>query len=375
MIKKLGLKYEMIDVWPNHCVLFRGLELADAEHCPKCNASRRRRCGRSWVRRRVLRYFPLVPRLIRMFRSPVLAAAFLYAALHKSIDGKMRSVADSGIWSFIDETYPDFASDPRNLRLALSTDGINPISKKRSTYSIWPVILLNFNVAPWLTLKKKFVMLSVIIPGKKSVVGDHFDMYIEPLLEELRMLWAASVQIRDASRAFADSLHLLRVMLMFTIHDYLAYGIVAGLVTKGYKGCVCCGPNTLSRRSKYLKKNVYDHQHRRYLPKLHDLRENEVLFRGQTERRLPPPRMTGQETRRCGEEREEWLRNGGVSGSAGDPVRQHGVKRVSALFTLPYWSVRQRFLSVIPVFLSQNPRRMRTVVKMVMFLFFTVQIA
>ena len=53
---------------------------------------------------------------------------------------------------------------------------------------MWLVIVLNFNVVPWLTLKKFFVMLLVIIPGKRSVTGEHFDMYIEPLLEEMRLL-------------------------------------------------------------------------------------------------------------------------------------------------------------------------------------------
>ena len=123
---------------------------------------------------------------------------------------------------------------------------------------------------------------------------------------------------------------------MFTIHDYPAYGIVAGLVTKGYKGCVCCGPNNVCRRSKSLSKNIWDHQHRMYLPASHYLRENENQFRGQREHRVAPARMSGDETKRCGIEREDWIRGGGVPGSEGDLVRRHGVKRLSALFTLPY---------------------------------------
>ena len=339
MLKKLGLKYEMIHVCPNQCIIFRGPLYKDLEACPKCGASRRRRCGKSLVPRRVLRFFPLIPRLIRMFRNPMLAAALTFAALHKSLDGKMRSVADSEIWRFFDTQYPSFAADPRNIRLALATDGINPFSDKRSTYSIWPVLFFNYNVAPWLTMKNFFVLLSVIMPGKKSVKGEQWDMYMEPVLEELRLLWSTGVLIRDASRRYEDSFYYLRACLMFTINDYPAYGIVSGLVTKGYKGCVCCGPNNVCRRSKYLGKNVWDHQHRMFLPENHYLRENENLFRGEKEHRVAPPRMTGAETRRCGEEREEWIRGGGVPGAEGDPVRRHGVKRVSALFSLPYWEV------------------------------------
>jgi len=35
---------------------------------------------------------------------------------------------------------------------------------------------------PWLTTKKHFVMLSLIIPGEKSVTGENMDTFLEPLL-------------------------------------------------------------------------------------------------------------------------------------------------------------------------------------------------
>ncbi|KAG0594066.1 hypothetical protein M758_UG045000 [Ceratodon purpureus] len=76
-----------------------------------------------------------------------------------------------------------------------------------------------------------------------------------------------------------------------------------------------------------------------YLSESHYLRENEDQFRGQREHRVAPMRMTGVETKRCGMEREQYLREGGVRGGEGDPVRRHGVKRLSKLFTLPYWEV------------------------------------
>jgi hypothetical protein len=39
---------------------------------------------------------------------------------------------------------------------------------------------------------------------------------------------------------------------MWTIHDFLAYGFVAGCVTKGYKGC---GLDTIARYFKCIKKH------------------------------------------------------------------------------------------------------------------------
>jgi ssDNA-binding Zn-finger/Zn-ribbon topoisomerase 1 len=44
---------------------------------------------------------------------------------------------------------------------------------------------------------------------------------------------------------------------MWTIHDFPTYGHVARCVTKGYKGCPICGPNTVARYSKRMKKMVY----------------------------------------------------------------------------------------------------------------------
>ncbi|TYJ99710.1 putative serine/threonine-protein kinase nek2 [Cucumis melo var. makuwa] len=41
-------------------------------------------------------------------------------------DGKLRHPADSPAWKLVDFKWPDFGSEPRNLRLVLSADGVNP---------------------------------------------------------------------------------------------------------------------------------------------------------------------------------------------------------------------------------------------------------
>ncbi|KAL6189176.1 hypothetical protein ACLB2K_040566 [Fragaria x ananassa] len=38
-------------------------------------------------------------------------------------NGVMRHPADSIAWKEFDKMYPDFAMDPRNVRLGLATDG------------------------------------------------------------------------------------------------------------------------------------------------------------------------------------------------------------------------------------------------------------
>ncbi len=74
-------------------------------------------------------------------------------------------------------------------------DGLNPFGEKRSTWSLWLVLLVNYNILPWLTTKRHFMMLSLIIPRPTIVTGEQFDIFIEPLVEELKMLWDVGVKV------------------------------------------------------------------------------------------------------------------------------------------------------------------------------------
>lgn len=38
--------------------------------------------------------------------------------------------------------YPEFATDPRNVRLGLASDGFKPFGAMSINYSIWPIILI-----------------------------------------------------------------------------------------------------------------------------------------------------------------------------------------------------------------------------------------
>jgi hypothetical protein len=130
--------------------------------------------------------------------------------------------------------------------LGLATDGINPFVEKHSIWSTWPVTLLNYNLPPWLTTKKHFLMLSLIIPGEESVTGDNMDTYLQPLLEEFQLLWHEGVWVRDAANYNGTSHFKLKAILMWCIHDFPAFGITVGCVTKGYHACPICGPQTSS---------------------------------------------------------------------------------------------------------------------------------
>jgi hypothetical protein len=105
--------------------------------------------------------------------------------------------------------------DPCNIYFALAADKVNPFKQTRSTWSTWPVTLLNYNLPPWLSKKKFFILLALLIPGKDLVTSDNFDVYMEPLVEELLQLWegvpAYDAQKEVGSRSF--TLRAIRVVI------------------------------------------------------------------------------------------------------------------------------------------------------------------
>ena len=251
ILRKLGLAYNMIHACPKGCCLFKG-DLEDVEKCPVCGHDRYRMCGRSRVPTLILRHFPLIPQLQRMFSSKELSKLNVWHHFHKSRDGKMRHTADSPQWNFVHtELEPEagnnmFGRDPRDIHLGLALDGMNPYSEKRSTHSLTPVIVFNYNLPPWMVTKKYFVMLCLLIPTKLSLTGLNFDVFIQPLVDELQQLWSRTgVRTRDARAYMGMPVFNLRAALMWTLHDFPAYGLISGLTTKGFKACPVCGPHTI----------------------------------------------------------------------------------------------------------------------------------
>ncbi|KAL8093041.1 hypothetical protein AgCh_035067 [Apium graveolens] len=87
----------------------------------------------------------------------------------------------------MDAKYPEFSSEPRNVRLSIATDGFNLFRKMSATYSTWPIIVMNYNLPPWLNMKPENLILSIIIHGPNDP-GNNIDVYMQPLIEELKEL-------------------------------------------------------------------------------------------------------------------------------------------------------------------------------------------
>ncbi|XP_073120199.1 uncharacterized protein [Henckelia pumila] len=207
----LGMNYVKIHACPNDCILYRK-EFEDLSNCPICGMSR-------W----------------------------------KLGNNSVVNEADSPAWKVVDHKWPDFASESRNLRLAISVDGINPHSLMSSAYSCWPVVMITYNLPPWLCMKRKFMMLTLLISGPKQPEND-IDVYLAPLVDDLKCLWEIGV---DAYEAYWKEYFSLRAVLLWTINDFPAYGNMSGCVVKGYQACPICGEETYSTRLKHSRKMSY----------------------------------------------------------------------------------------------------------------------
>ena len=160
---------------------------------------------------------------------------------------------DTPAWESINVRWPEFRLEPRNLRLGLAADGINPFKNLSSVYSCWPVMLVVYNLPPWLCLKDDNTLLTLLIPGPRQP-GNDIDIYLEPLVEDLKELWNKGVVVYDA---YEERYFNLKAMLLWTINDFPAYENLAGCTTKGKTTCPICGEDTCTKWLKNCMKFLY----------------------------------------------------------------------------------------------------------------------
>lgn len=77
----------------------------------------------------------------------------------------------------MDTKYSKFSSENRNVRLGLASDGFNPFRMTSLSHSTWPIVLVNYNLPHWLSMKPKNLILSTLIPGPNDP-GNNIDVYM-----------------------------------------------------------------------------------------------------------------------------------------------------------------------------------------------------
>ncbi|KAA0046644.1 CACTA transposable element [Cucumis melo var. makuwa] len=119
-LRDLGLGYETIHACKYDCVLY-WKEFVDLQHCPTCGEARYKEGSAD----------------MRWHRDK-----------HVETDDVLRHPADAEGWKHFDYEFPDFGYDPRNVRLGLASDGFNPFGQMSTSYSMWLVVLLPYNLPP-----------------------------------------------------------------------------------------------------------------------------------------------------------------------------------------------------------------------------------
>ncbi|XP_060190507.1 uncharacterized protein LOC132619696 [Lycium barbarum] len=241
-------------------------------------------------------------------------------------DGVLRHPSDLIEWKSFSERHPTFSAELRNARLGLASDGFQPYGNMSSNHSIWPVVLVTYNLPPWDCMKNPYFMMTLPIRGPKCP-GNEIDVYLQPMIEELKELWDGV----EAYDTHSKSNFLMHVALMWTINVFPAYGNLSGWSTKGKLACPCCHKDT---QSVSLHNKLCYMGHRLFLPMNHPWRRN----RGKVQKRKH-----------------------NVSNNA------YNWRKKSIFFRLPYWkSLKLRhYLDVMHIERNVSDNILSTVMNMV----------
>jgi hypothetical protein len=264
----------------------------------------------------------------------------------------LRHPADGEAWRAFDTLHPNFASDPRNVRLGLASDGFNHFRNMSTSHSTWPIMLVPYNLPPWMCMKQPYFILSMIIPGP-TAPGMNIDVYLQPLISELQELWNVGVRTFDISmkRSF-----VMQTTLIWTINDFPAYADLSGWSTRGPLTYPCCMHSTGSTWLTYRRKYCYM-GHRQWLHADHKWWQMARTFNGKQELGDAPVMPDGDEILRQLQGFDVVHEDTGRDKRQKIVQQGHGAnvnvvwKNKNIFFTLPYWkdNLLRRNLNVIHI--------------------------
>ena len=144
----------------NDCAIYQG-EYEDRTICLVYGQGRYKSHGKK-VPQKVVWHFPITPRLQRYFVDPKEAKLMQWHAERETPEedpekGRILThPSDASQWQELD-AVTNFGGDARNVRLVMSTDGLNPFGNQSSTHSTWPVFVWPYNLPPWLCTKQRYI--------------------------------------------------------------------------------------------------------------------------------------------------------------------------------------------------------------------------
>ncbi|XP_074315383.1 uncharacterized protein LOC141651578 [Silene latifolia] len=204
-------------------------------------------------------------------------------------DGYLRHPADGLAWKDFDSLFPLFANEPRNVRK----------------------------------------ILCYHCSFRSEGPGNNIDIYLQPLIEELKDLWNVGLETYDKFRNETFKLH---AALTWTISDFPRNSMLSGWKTKGKFACPSCNHETESLYLKHSKKMCYMGG-RIFLDVNDPLRRDKKSFNGKVELRTRPRPLIGFHVL---DELSEFVNSFGKKEKQKNKSDSPWKKK-SIFFELPYW--------------------------------------
>ena len=86
-----------------------------------------------------------------------------FHAKNRSQDDVIQMPKDGFAFRCIEEKCPIFKEKPRNVKISLASDCVNPFGEICSTYSVWLVFVINNNLPTWMPMKNEHTKLTMIV--------------------------------------------------------------------------------------------------------------------------------------------------------------------------------------------------------------------
>jgi len=157
-----GMEYLKIHGYPNDCILYR-VKFEEMHKCPRCRVSRCKmkddnECSSDASTKKdpptkVLWYFPIILRFKCLFTNGDDAKDLTRHADGRKCNVILYHPIDSSQWKKINRLYLGFGKEARNLRLRLTTDGMNPFGDLSIKHNLWPTLIVIYNLPPCLCIK------------------------------------------------------------------------------------------------------------------------------------------------------------------------------------------------------------------------------
>ena len=231
-----GLKPGWVDRCLGGCCCFTGT-YASLNTCSYCE--------KPWYQSsrvpiKQFQYLPVKGQLQAMLKDKTTAKQLKYrhAYSHTDINNEViRDVFDSTIYHNLLEKQVvvngqtqdyKYFSDARDVALGISLDGVTYFSRRQ--HSVWPVILINYNLPPRVRTHRDRVLCYGVIPGTVQ----NLDSYLIPLHDELNDLAKGTLTLDP----WAEELFWQHVYLILGFGDYP--GIAKLTRMKGHNGLHPC---------------------------------------------------------------------------------------------------------------------------------------